>query len=58
MQLAAALLRVVHAADAEAQLETQAGVVAQRLHDRGKVLAAHLQSQLVAVDHHAFDRRS
>ena len=57
VQFAAVVLRVVHAADAQAQLEPQARVVAQRLRDRGQVLAAHLQRQLVAVHHHPLDRR-
>ena len=55
MQLAAAVVRVVHPADAEAQLEPQGRIVAQRLRDRGQVLAPHLQGQLVAVDHHPLD---
>ena len=57
MQFAAAVVGVVHAADAEAQLEPQPRVVPQRLRHRGQLLAPHLERQLVAEDHHPLDRR-
>ena len=56
MQLAAGVVRVVHARDAEAQLEPQVLVVAQRLRDLDDVLARDVQRELLAVDDHGLDR--
>ena len=42
VQLAALLLRVVHAVDSEAHLEAQARLVAKRRDERDQVLAAHV----------------
>ncbi len=56
MQLAAGLVREVHAAHAEAHLEAQAGLVAQGPGHRRQVLAADEQRQLAAVDDDLLDR--
>ena len=45
----------MHAGDAKAQLESQRGVVAQRLRDGHQVLAPHLEGELVAEHHDALD---
>lgn len=50
VQFATGLVRVVHAADTQAQLEAQLCVVTQPTGDLQQVLAAHVQRQLVAVD--------
>ena len=55
VQLAALLVGVVHAADPEAQLEAQSGVIAQCLRDGGQLLPVNLQRQLVAEHHHPLD---
>ena len=57
VQLAARVVRVVHAGDAERQLEPQVLVVAQVLRHLDDVLAGDVQGQLAAVDHDRLDRR-
>ena len=51
MQLAPGFVWVVHAADAQAQLEAQLRVVAQCAGHLWQQLTPHMQSQFVAVDH-------
>lgn len=57
MQLAAAVVGVVHAADARAQLEAQGVVVTEPGGQGTQVLAPHEEGDLAAVDHDALDRR-
>ena len=56
MQLAAGLVRVVHAGDAGAQLEAERRVVAELRRDLGQLLAADVEGELAAVDHDPLDR--
>jgi hypothetical protein len=56
VQLAAGLVRVVHAGHAHAHLEPQGGVVAERLHDTDQVVAVDVEGDLVAVDDDLLDR--
>src|SRR5665647_2629636 len=53
---AAGVVRVVRARDAEAQLEAQVLVVAQRAADRQDVLAGDVERELAAVHDHGRDR--
>jgi hypothetical protein len=57
VQLAAGVVGIVHPGHAQAQLEPQPRMVANRLRYRGQVLTPHLERQFVTEDHHAFDRR-
>src|SRR5690606_33678155 len=55
-QLAAGVVRVVHAVDAQAQLEPQVLVVAQRPDDREEVLARDVDRQLAPEDYYLLAR--
>ena len=55
VQLAAGFVRVVHAVDAQAQLEAQLRFVAKPPGDLRQQLAADVQGQFVAVDHDFLD---
>ena len=55
MQLAAGVVRVVHARDAEAELEPQVLVVPQHLRHLDEVLARDVQRELLAVDDDGLD---
>src|SRR5690606_15811723 len=57
VQLAALVVREVHAGDPEAQLEAQVLVVAQPLGDLPQVLPDDEEGQLAAVDDDLLDRR-
>ena len=56
MQLAAGVVRVVHAGDAGEELEAQRGSSRSVCAHREQVLAAHVEGELAAVDDDPLDR--
>jgi len=56
VQLAAGLLRVVHAGHAGEDLEAQRRVVQHLVGHREQVLAVHVEGELAAVHHDPLDR--